>query len=349
LLESKRVNNVSIMLSKFRLKPTEIAAALEGMDTSKLSGEQLAQMLKLLPTPEEIELLSKVPEQDKPNLGKPESYFLQLMAIPRFGSKLECWYLSLTFDSKVAEIKVGADAVSNASQQVVNSKKFSQLLKVVLHLGNFINAGTFRGGASGIKLDTLNKLKDLKANDKKQTLLHFLVNFCAAKHPDLLTFFEEISFTEEAKNVSMQTLQSDFTVLSKGMTSLETEAKSGDTGPFANKIQEFMAKGGPIFEKVKTGFTGAQVAFELALNFFGEDPTTPEDFFGNIYRFHHSFAQIVAEVTVQQEKKKASVLAVAKDGQFLDNILTSIHDPRSKLYTSNKAIHEFIISASDNA
>ena len=95
-------------------------------DSSKLSSDQLAQMLKLLPTHEEENLLSNLSEQDKSNLGKPElyhiSYFsvsfsfilhlfdkmrylLEIMKIPKLDLKLECWHFSLTFPVKVSDLK----------------------------------------------------------------------------------------------------------------------------------------------------------------------------------------------------------------------------------------------------
>lgn len=51
-------------------------------------------------------------------------------------------------------------SLANASRQLMNSKKFQQLLLIILQLGNFINAGGFRGSASGVKLDCLNKVKN---------------------------------------------------------------------------------------------------------------------------------------------------------------------------------------------
>ena len=47
------------------------------------------------------------------------------------------------------------------------------LLQVVLSIGNALNGGTAKGNAPGFKLSTLLKLAELKAADKKTTLLHY--------------------------------------------------------------------------------------------------------------------------------------------------------------------------------
>ena len=38
-------------------------------------------------------------------------------------------------------------------------------------------------------------------------------------------------------------------------------------------------------ESIKTEFTAAQTSYEYTLAYFGEDLISPEDFFGNIYRY----------------------------------------------------------------
>jgi hypothetical protein len=49
--------------------------------------------------------------------------------------------------------------ISQAINEIKNSKKFVRFLEVVLKIGNMINAGSARGGAYGFKLDTLGKVR----------------------------------------------------------------------------------------------------------------------------------------------------------------------------------------------
>ena len=51
---------------------------------------------------------------------------------------------------------------------------FSETIKKVLEIGNFMMAGTYGGGASGFKMKTLLKLHDTKSNKNRFTLLHYL-------------------------------------------------------------------------------------------------------------------------------------------------------------------------------
>ena len=60
-------------------------------------------------------------------------------------------------------------------------------------MGNFINDGTFRGNASGFKVDALIKMADTKSGVRpKFTLVHYLYQMLEDIAPDLLSFGDEI-------------------------------------------------------------------------------------------------------------------------------------------------------------
>lgn len=65
--------------------------------------------------------------------------------------------------------------MQTATRELRNSTTFEKLLEVVLKTGNRLNMGTYRGGATAFKLDSLLKLSDVKGVDGKTTLLQFVV------------------------------------------------------------------------------------------------------------------------------------------------------------------------------
>ena len=77
-----------------------------------------------------------------------------------------------------------------------SSKYQISLLELVLALGNYINGSTFRGGAFGFKLTSLQKMLEVKQNNGKGTLMHYLVDLLEAgdkKRQELLSFMEDVS------------------------------------------------------------------------------------------------------------------------------------------------------------
>ena len=51
---------------------------------------------------------------------------------------------------------------------------FKKLLEVVLHFGNFLNAGSFRGNAQGVKVSFLGEMKSTKAPNGAQSIKPYL-------------------------------------------------------------------------------------------------------------------------------------------------------------------------------
>ena len=67
----------------------------------------------------------------------------------------------------MAGLEPDVEAVTASLKNLKESDNFSQLLKIVLAVGNYMNGGSFRGGAAGFKLDALNKLADVRSTTQK--------------------------------------------------------------------------------------------------------------------------------------------------------------------------------------
>ena len=64
--------------------------------------------------------------------------------------------------------------VKRAGDDLKNSKTMVKLLEGILAVGNHLNVGSRRVPAAGFRLEVLLKLADVKAIDKKTSLLHFV-------------------------------------------------------------------------------------------------------------------------------------------------------------------------------
>jgi len=149
----------------------------------------------------------------------------------------------------------------------------------------------------------------------------------------------------------MPALLADYTALCAGFTNLESHLQALSNEPFAQKLSEVAGEAKAAHELIKTEFAAAQAAYESALSYFGEDVVSPEEFFGNIYRFHASFDQVVKEInrinqSAQRRGKQGGATTPppsAERGQFLDNIITKIHD--SKMFRNRTNISEVIVDS----
>ena len=77
-------------------------------------------------------------------------------------------------------IFAGLAKLDEAVQAITQSPTFKRLLEVVLTLGNFLNQGSFRGNASGVKINFLGEMKSTKVSPTERIKLSAYVR-CEAR------------------------------------------------------------------------------------------------------------------------------------------------------------------------
>ncbi|KAG7670605.1 hypothetical protein Ndes2526A_g00379 [Nannochloris sp. 'desiccata'] len=157
-----RANNISIMLTQF----SEFGDT-EGIKKALLTGspaltrDHLERLGQIAPTPDEVKGLTTyrgLPSE----LSPPEQFLLAMTDIPRLHAKIAALMFVRQFSSLCEDASGGLSVLRSACEQLQTSKKLQRVLAAVLASGNAINAGTHRGNAEAIKLESLLKLGDVK-------------------------------------------------------------------------------------------------------------------------------------------------------------------------------------------
>lgn len=78
------------------------------------------------------------------------------------------------------------------------NKSLQEVLYMVVVVGNFLNAGGYAGNAAGVKLSSLQKLTDIRANKPGMNLIHFVALQAERKNRELLAFPDQMSTMENA-------------------------------------------------------------------------------------------------------------------------------------------------------
>ncbi|KAK5584691.1 hypothetical protein RB653_006307 [Dictyostelium firmibasis] len=309
ILDPKRSQAISIMLSRFKMSFADLSKAITNLDESKLNLEDAKSLLKFVPSAEEIELLK---EEDPSCFGKPEQFLWELSKINRISEKLECFIFKQKLSTQIEELTPDINALLKGSMETKNNKSFHQILEIVLSLGNFINGGTPRGDIYGFKLDSLSGLVDCRStSDSKVTLMTWLIQFLENKHSSLLDFHQEFTAIDEAKRVSIQNLRSEVASLKKGLTLLTNEVEKSE-GPSKTILSGFVGKSTDAVTLIEKQFNTAIESFNSTVQFYGEDVKTasPEEFFQHISKFKNEFKRTFE--SIQKERENAQKLAARK-------------------------------------
>ncbi|XP_046863557.1 disheveled-associated activator of morphogenesis 1-like [Xenia sp. Carnegie-2017] len=311
-IDSRKAQNCQIFLSKLRTSNEQLARAVLTMDKDgELSVEMLEQLLKLVPTTQEKNLLDDH-SKEKEQFAKADRFLYEMSKINRYEQRLATLFYVKRFPERMGDINTKVKAVIEASKQVFRSRKFRDLLEVVLAFGNYMNRGE-RGNATGFKIASINKIMDTKSSsNSKINLLDYLVMLLDQKFPAVLQLEEEMGDVRTAANVSLVELQND---IKKFKTELKTVEKeydyhgknkdklSGDN--FVKETGTFLTAARASFNELDDSLKEMKTRYEKSVSAFGEQPKTitSKNFFGIFYTFLVSFAEAKNENEKRKKKK----------------------------------------------
>ncbi|KAK9846020.1 hypothetical protein WJX81_008599 [Elliptochloris bilobata] len=158
-----RANNISIMLTQFagfRRGPQDIRRALV-TGSKNLGTERLSLLLQIAPKEDEVKALAKYAGAPG-TLSPPEAFLATMASVPRLMDKINLLILIQQFEAILMSAAAAVECVELACEQIRSSSHLAEVLRAVLATGNTLNAGTHRGQAAGIKLESLIKLADVK-------------------------------------------------------------------------------------------------------------------------------------------------------------------------------------------
>ena len=160
LLDSARTQKVLIMVGRLKLNTAAIVKIIVGLDPLELTQEMIEVLMKVVPTQEEIGLVSSVETSELDNVGQ---LFLALSHIPRLEHRLKCHDMCLRFRAEHERLSLNLSVLDQACEELHRSEPvLRRILQVILADGNYLNGGTPRGQAYGVKLDVLMKISAVK-------------------------------------------------------------------------------------------------------------------------------------------------------------------------------------------
>lgn len=140
--------------------PSGIRDALLTGD-QRLSIQHLSLLMQLAPTPDEIKAL-KLYRGPVAELSPPEQFLMVLSSVPRLPSKVGALLFRGQYAQLFGDASGGLEALRCTCSQLRSSARLRRVLATLLAAGNLLNAGTHRGNAQALKLESLLKVGDVK-------------------------------------------------------------------------------------------------------------------------------------------------------------------------------------------
>lgn len=290
LLESNRLRNVSILIRKLNLNADVVVESINDFNFNQLKHENVELLTKLAPTDEEISSYRHYIDEQKDIvlLSDEDKFLLKLSLVERLHVKLNVMEFMGNFNDRVNPLIVNICAISSASLSLKSSQKFKDIIEIILTFGNYMNGNKSTGYAYGFRMKgTLEKLNDIRSNDKKQSLLQYIVNDVIAQHfSQLLSFDTELLCMHTAAHVSMKNVANEVGNIQYGWREMSDECDLS----LNTALSVFKETSYGMCNKLINEFVKAQNNYKECMEYFGVDATIDSDeFFTIVEKFVAQF------------------------------------------------------------
>jgi hypothetical protein len=326
LLDLRRTNNTSILLSRFKMSTNDIKTALVECNTEVLSLENLISLSYMFPLSdtERKDLVSY--RGDKSQLSVADKFYLETMSVPRVENRIQLLLFKYQFATTIDFLRLNIKSLAKASDEIKNSSRFRDILKTIWSLGNVLNRGTSLS-SKAFKFDTLTKLGDTKGKDGKVSVLDYLIDLLNKQKPELLKFEEEIPNLDAASKLAPECIAEELSKIETTLRLIQAELGyyetklSGDKenasvnivintpdeggAQFIKVMKPFLDEANKIFNAIQSEYKQALLRYSEALSFYAEEvDTKPHQFFAHVT----NFASTIRKASLKKSQLQAASL-----------------------------------------
>lgn len=323
VLDPKSAQNLMILLGSVKMSAEELKNHIIYVNEEDLSDTILQQILRYMPPFDQLNRLEESrPEID--SLHEAEKFALTLGSIKGLVKRLNAISFKMKFQECVQDIKPDVVNATIACEELLKSNKFAMIVKLVLAIGNFMNAGSRNARAIGFEISFLPKLSSTKASDNKTTLLHFLAQIVEEKHYECLNFWEEIIHVDKAARVSPEQTQKNLAAMRKSINELELDLKvfkpHNSEDKFGEIMSKFLDEAKEKFQLLEQMFAKMDRLFKEIARYYAFDHKkyTMDEFFNDIKSFKDQFNEAKNENIKKrelEEKQRRALMAKEKADQ----------------------------------
>jgi Formin Homology 2 Domain/Subunit CCDC53 of WASH complex len=217
VIDPKRANNGGIILARLKMSHDDMADAVDRINEQALTAEQIEHIIEFLPSKEERKALESYmleggqdAAEKFDGLCECEKFMVSMMTVKHAKRKVRALLFKLQFENCLDDILQDTLAVEAACDELSNSIRLRQLLGIILTFGNRLNtAGNKKRRAGAFTLDSLLKLNQAKAFDKKTTFLHYIILIVQRNNELLLRFKDDLPTVFKADKVFWDQCLSD--------------------------------------------------------------------------------------------------------------------------------------------
>jgi hypothetical protein len=287
LVNPTKSKSVFIVLKSIKMDVSAIAVELLSM-SNRISVDHLGSLRACLPEQADFDAITSY-EGPKEQLGECERFYLAIKHVVMLPMRVDLLLRRAELQIDLRGAIEQAKLFSSAIKALSASQSLRGILTLILHIGNFLNGGSPRGGAYGFKQKFLTELRDIRSMEPGFMMIHFIALIVEREMPQLAVITRELEGIEEASRVDVEHLRetvSKFRGLIGQCRSKEAEmAKLMTDDGLPRVANSYVALAQPLCKEFDEIMTAALAGFEELRTSFGEEQCRPEEFVGKFATF----------------------------------------------------------------
>mmetsp|Transcript_3581 Transcript_3581/g.5570 ORF Transcript_3581/g.5570 Transcript_3581/m.5570 type:complete len:1660 (+) Transcript_3581:100-5079(+) len=317
LIDMKRGQNAGIALARLKMPFKDVRKRIERMDEKAFTTDQYESLQEYLPTVEERGILKRY-VGDVDHLGLAERYMLEMLDCENAAKKIKCIIYKQQFRGRLTEITNCISKVENACDDVKLSVKLKKVLKTILKVGNQMNDGEAH---AGFTVDSLLKLQNAKAFDKKTSILQYVIRLIHRNDETCLQFPDDLVHLVDADRLSVDHIVSEYNSLCQSQSSCKAivdDISAGNGSESVASMEQFLTASQRLIDDVNSSIQTMREKYQSVLAYFGEEANMQsQEFFSTLEKFVRAFEE--EREAVERQRRAEEKSAQAKHRKTLNS------------------------------
>lgn len=253
------------------------------------------------------------------DLIEAEQLLLKMSKISNIKSLINVIIFIGTYKETTMLLHNNLNVLREAAGRVLLSEGLKIIMKSVLNIGNALNQGTWKGGATAFRIGSLTKLSQTKSSDGKCTLLDYLIELLHSKNNDdgeaasaiALRLDEELHSVICAKVLNLNEFSKDTRNIRRDLTNaaeiIKNISTSSSSSASVTELETIMQQAEIQVSNLEVTLQAASKKCEEMSCFVGEEVSSSSIVIGVLCDFLMEFKAAKSKYSkrIEMELKKA--------------------------------------------
>lgn len=150
----------------------------------------------------------------------------ELVSIPEYLNRIKALQLGHAGEEAAGELRRRAEELGKTFIWLRGNSRLHHVLEVALAVGNFLNGEGSKGGAWGLRVDSLERLEEVRAADGRMNLASYVVREVWKRFPYPIFQREEVDRLQIISKLPVAQLKAELAELKQAISATQKAASS---------------------------------------------------------------------------------------------------------------------------